>query len=145
MSHSRNHDEATLLIYPQSQQPSPGFRGRLGKVPAYLKASKCRYGPPLFAALATGSNDVVKLFLETEVTIQHSPSRLCKRYKEYLQRPGGYCGFKRNYEFPSSGSQNRVVSELAEANESELLAFLVEAGMLPSKHVIPRSFLYIHG
>ena len=49
-----------------------------------LKVEKERYGPPLFAALATGSKEAVQTFVEVYIATQSPESllyNLCSQYR----------------------------------------------------------------
>jgi hypothetical protein len=91
-----------------------------------------RYGLPLFAALATGSDEAVRTFLETQVEIQPQTSPLHGLYKQYCQDRNKRTNFGRDFTFsPHRG----VLSYVAEHGDEILLAFLLSQGeyMLDSK------------
>ena len=91
-----------------------------------------RYGLPLFAALATGSDEAVRTFLETQAEIQPQTSPLHSLCKQYYQDGNKRTNFGRDFTFsPHRG----VLSYVAEHGDETLLAFLLSQGkyMLDSK------------
>jgi len=91
-----------------------------------------RYGLPLFAALATGSDEAVRTFLETQAEIQPQTSPLHGLCKQYCQDRNKRTNFGRDFTFsPHRG----VLSYVAEHGDEILLAFLLSQGeyMLDSK------------
>jgi ankyrin repeat protein len=84
-----------------------------------------RYGLPLFAALATGSDDAVRTFLETQAEIQPQTSPLHGLCKQYCQDRNKRTNFGRDFTFsPHKG----VLSYVAEHGDEILLAFLLSQG-----------------
>ncbi|MCJ1360858.1 MAG: hypothetical protein MMC33_010867 [Icmadophila ericetorum] len=83
------------------------------------------YGLPFFAALATGSNEAVCMFLNIQAETQPSMSPLHDLCKQYCQDRKKWANFGRDFHF----SRRRVVPSYVTVHGNEiLLAFLIELG-----------------
>jgi ankyrin repeat protein len=83
-----------------------------------------RYGLPIFAALATRSDEAVQVLLETQVEIQPLTSPLHDLCKQYCQDRNKRANFGRNFTFPR---QKGVLSCVADLGDEVLLAFLLNS------------------
>jgi ankyrin repeat protein len=82
-----------------------------------------RYGLPMFAALATGSNEVIRTFLEIQVEGQPLSSSLHSLWKQSCQVGHKWASFGRDFIF----SRRRTIkSYLAEHGNEVALAFYLE-------------------
>ncbi|OCK73384.1 hypothetical protein K432DRAFT_340366, partial [Lepidopterella palustris CBS 459.81] len=121
----RRHKQNVSLLYILAE----GNMSNLIKVhPSILSCFEVeeeRYGPPLFAALATGSEEAFRAFMEAHVVNQSPESRLYNLWRQYCQDEGSQRKFGRDFKF----SQRRtVLSYLAELNYKVILAFALETG-----------------
>ncbi|KAK3940661.1 hypothetical protein QBC46DRAFT_353953 [Diplogelasinospora grovesii] len=85
-----------------------------------------RYGPPIFAALATGSDEAVRAFLEVQANIQPPTSRLHDLYKEYSENKANRANPRRDFNFRRRGIPSHVVVHGGEV----IFAFLLASGEL---------------
>lgn len=92
---------------------------------SYLEVEGERYGPPLFAALATGGEETVRTFVETYATNLSRGSWLHKLCSQYCQSKGSRRGFGRGFWF---SGQRTVLSYLAELGDEVLFALALEIG-----------------
>ncbi|KAL5331220.1 hypothetical protein ACEPPN_000749 [Leptodophora sp. 'Broadleaf-Isolate-01'] len=95
-----------------------------------------RYGPPIFAALATGSNEAVKSFVEVylEMLPQGSPLRdLCNRFSHNRNK---CIKIGRNFTFSRKRS---VLSYVAEQEDETFLAFFIVMGQTNAEYRNERS------
>jgi ankyrin repeat protein len=91
---------------------------------SYLEVGDERYGPPLLAALATGSRKVLQLFLEALETSngpKNSTSRICRQYFMDESEKGSR---RRNFKF---SKRRTILSYLTEFGESEIIALLLKS------------------
>ncbi|KAH6712997.1 hypothetical protein BKA61DRAFT_633142 [Leptodontidium sp. MPI-SDFR-AT-0119] len=82
-----------------------------------------RYGPPMFAALATGSDEAVWTILEVQMESQPPSSLLRSLWKQYCHDGYKLASFGREFTF----SQRRsIASHLAEHGNEVVLAFYLQ-------------------
>ena len=86
-----------------------------------------RYGPPIFAALATGSHEAVQTFLEVQAEIQPGERQLYHLCKQYSENRYKHTNFGRNFTF---SKQRGLTSYIAERGNEVILAFLYASGKL---------------
>jgi ankyrin repeat protein len=92
---------------------------------SYLEVEDERYGVPLFAALASRSDDAVRTFMKLQVESQPTATQLHCQYDQYCHGGNKRPNFGRDFKF----SQRRGINwHLAEHSDEILLAFLIEAG-----------------
>ncbi|KAJ4289061.1 hypothetical protein N0V90_011403 [Kalmusia sp. IMI 367209] len=116
------------LLYILAERNAAHLCNIMECVPSYLQIEKQRYGPPLLAALANDSKDVVKVFLQAELTHQEFPAPLKELYEEYLQSTEWQnIGITKSFVFRVKKS---IDSHLAEACGIYLPTFLLETGRL---------------
>ncbi|PVH71069.1 hypothetical protein DL98DRAFT_597280 [Cadophora sp. DSE1049] len=85
-----------------------------------------RYGLPMFAALATRSDDAIRTFLEIQVEGQPLSSSLHSLWKQYCHLEYKWASFGRDFIF----SQRRTISSyLAEHGNEVVLAFYLKKGV----------------
>jgi ankyrin repeat protein len=86
-----------------------------------------RYGPPLFAALATGSIEAAHVLLEAEIQGKPSESRLRGTLKHCLEETKKLGVFSITFQF----SKNRgLLSHLAEAGHPTLIEILLDSAVV---------------
>ena len=86
-----------------------------------------RYGPPIFAALATGSHKAVQTFLEVQVEIQPQETSLHHLCKQYSENRNERTNFSRNFTF---SRQRSILSYVAVRGDEVILTFLCALGKL---------------
>ena len=86
-----------------------------------------RYGLPIFAALATGSDEAVRTFLEVQAEIQPQEPPLHHLCKQYSENRNKRTNFGRNFTF---SRQRSVFSHVAERGDEVILTFLCASGKL---------------
>ncbi|KAI9780188.1 MAG: hypothetical protein M1816_003160 [Peltula sp. TS41687] len=92
---------------------------------SYLEIGDERYGPPLFAALAHGSNEAVGSFLTVEAENQCTSTALHELYNQYCQGGNKKANFGRDFRF---SRRRTVISYVVEHDDEILLAFLLATG-----------------
>jgi Ankyrin repeats (3 copies)/Heterokaryon incompatibility protein (HET)/NACHT domain len=84
-----------------------------------------RYGPPIFAALATSSSEAVRVLFNIQAQIQPSTSPLHDLCKQYCQDKEKWATLGRDFTF---SRKRDVFSYVAEYGDEILLSFLIESG-----------------
>ncbi|KAF1963104.1 HET-domain-containing protein [Byssothecium circinans] len=124
------HSEDMSLLYVLAERNMTNLIKAHPSILAYLEVGNERYGPPLLAALRTGSREAVRMFLEAQMADQPLQGRLRELYGEYCHKGSRQSGFGSHFNF----TQHRTVpSYLLEAGESEIFTFLLEAGQIDVK------------
>jgi hypothetical protein len=88
-----------------------------------------RYGLPMFAALATESDEAVQAFFETQMEIQPLISPFYDLCKQYCQDKNKRANLRRDFTF---SRQRSALSCITEHGDEILLTFLLE-----TKHPMP--------
>ena len=94
----------------------------------YLRVEDERYGPPLFAALAIGSDEAVQVFLKARSAIEPPNHPSHDLYNRYCQSEKKRANFGRDFKFVKHRS---LVSYVAEYGDEILLSFLLHTENLP--------------
>ncbi|PMD55240.1 uncharacterized protein K444DRAFT_508926, partial [Hyaloscypha bicolor E] len=84
-----------------------------------------RYGPPIFAALATSSSEAVRVLFNIQAQIQPSMSPLHDLCKQYCQNKEKWATLGLGFTF---SRKRGVLSYVAEYGDEILLSFLIESG-----------------
>ncbi|KAN0120109.1 hypothetical protein V8E51_002317 [Hyaloscypha variabilis] len=84
-----------------------------------------RYGPPIFAALATSSSEAVRVLFNIQAQIQPSTSPLYDLCKRYCQDKEKWATLGRDFTF---SRKRGILSYVAEYGDEILLSFLIESG-----------------
>jgi hypothetical protein len=84
-----------------------------------------RYGPPIFAALATSSSEAVRALFNIQAQIQPSMSPLHDLCKQYCQDKEKWATLGRDFTF---SRKRGILSYVAEYGDEILLSFLIESG-----------------
>ncbi|KAL1608072.1 hypothetical protein SLS60_003011 [Paraconiothyrium brasiliense] len=123
----RRYDPAShlSLLYILAERNAAHLCSRLDYIPAYLQVEMQRYGNPLLAALATESLEVVKLFLEGEITHGGRSQQLIQYYEEYMNNYSQDGELKRDFVY---SHDKTVLSNLIRTHQGTLLQFLLETG-----------------
>jgi ankyrin repeat protein len=90
-----------------------------------FEAEDERYGLPIFVALATGSNEAVRTFLEIQADIQPATSPLRNLCEQYHLGGNKRINLGRNFAYSQRKSP---LSYLAEHGDDIVLAFLCASG-----------------
>ncbi|KAH3950978.1 hypothetical protein HBI56_087340 [Parastagonospora nodorum] len=88
-----------------------------------LDVGKERYGPPLFAAVVTSSNDVVDLFLESLAVSQHCSITPHNTERGYHKEEWALQAMGHDFQFPHPKT---VLCYLSELGDSAMLSLLLE-------------------
>lgn len=89
-----------------------------------------RYGPPILAALATGSHEAVCAFLRACADNSLPLSPLPSLYEEYCEKGSVRAAVGRSFKF---SRKKGLLSQLAEAGEEVLLSFALASGLYNSE------------
>jgi ankyrin repeat protein len=93
-------------------------------ISSWFEVGKERYGPPLFAALATGSEEVVRTILQALAMHQSPGSRLHKLCSQYSLNEGRRGKLGRDFKF----STRTLLSNLVELGDEAIFALVLETG-----------------
>lgn len=125
---TRRHTWDASLLYLLAESNASNLIRIHSSVPSSLEVGTERYGPPLLAALATGSEDAVRVFAEAYAKYrlaESGPHSLCSEYKPTAnsRRDIG-----RGFSFHKSKG---LLYYLAELGNEELFALVLRTGLLP--------------
>lgn len=84
-----------------------------------------RYGPPIFAALATNSSKAVRILFDIQAQLQPSMPLLYDLCKQYCQDKEKWATLGRDFIF---SRKRDILSYVAEYSDEILLSFLIESG-----------------
>ncbi|KIX05149.1 uncharacterized protein Z518_06021 [Rhinocladiella mackenziei CBS 650.93] len=121
----RRHTPNVSLLYILAENNMASLIRVLSSNRSCFEVEDERYGLPIFAALATGSNEAVRTFLEIQVDTQPATSLLRNLCEEYYQGGNKRINLGRNFAF---SQRKGPFSYLAEHGDSILLAFLCASG-----------------
>ena len=122
---ARRHTEDVSLLYVLAEGNMSNLIRVHPSIFSCLKVVKERYGPPLFAALATGSKEAVQKFVESYAATQSPESRfhnLCSRYR---YNEGSQDKFGNDFKF---SNRRTTLSYLAELGDEVIFALGLEIG-----------------
>ncbi|UKZ74671.1 hypothetical protein TrVFT333_002341 [Trichoderma virens FT-333] len=123
----RRHKNASLL-YILAEHNMGNLIRRHPSVLSCFEVQDERYGPPIFAALATNSGEAIRTFLKAQVEISPAMSPLRSMFEQYCQDGNKQTGFGRNFHF---SWRRGILSYLAEQGEEVIThAFLLASSAL---------------
>ncbi|KAF5010322.1 hypothetical protein FDECE_3527 [Fusarium decemcellulare] len=121
----RRHTPEASLLYILSEHNLPNLVAIHPSNLSCFEAEDERYGPPLLAALATGSHEAVYALLKAQAKTQPLISPLHTLCEQYLRDGNRRSDIGRDFNF----SQRRcILSHLAEIGEEILIAFVLALG-----------------
>ena len=123
----RRYTESVSLLYILAEKNLANLIQIHPQRESYLDVESERYGPPVFAALATGSHEAVLTFLKVQAEIQPQDPRLRCLYKQYSENVNKRTDFGRNFTYSRHRS---VVSCLAKQGNEVIFTFLCASGKL---------------
>ena len=119
----RRHTPKTDLLYILAEYDMPNLIRMHPSVLSLFETGDERYGCPMFAALATGSDRAVRSFLQACVASQPPGSRLQQLYQQFLQTEGQKSRVGRDFQF---SKQRGIFSYIIEWRDKMLFAFVCE-------------------
>ena len=119
----RRHRVNVSLLYILAEGNLPSLIKVYPDNSAYFKVEDERYGPPIFAALATNSAEAARTILEALAEIQPPTSPLHSLRKQYCQDGHKWAGFGRDFSF---SRRRDIPSYLAEHGNEIVLSFFIE-------------------
>ena len=123
----RRHTNNATLLYILAENNTPNLIKIHPDALLYLEPTEERYGPPLFASLATGSREVVRTFLEAEQRSQPSNSQLQQLSNMCFVDAAGKGKLNRDFKY---SKKRTVLSYLAELGEEAVLTFVLRTGIV---------------
>ncbi len=87
-----------------------------------LDVEKERYGPPLFAAMATGSKEAIRAFTEVLIREQPTKSPFRRTNSQYHGDKEGFANVGRDFKF---STRRNIPSYLAELGNEQLLSLVL--------------------
>ncbi|TPX16938.1 uncharacterized protein E0L32_003500 [Thyridium curvatum] len=117
----RRHSPDASLLYLLAEYGSPSLIREYDTDQSCFDVEDERYGTPIFAALATGTDETVRALVDTNIDRlpPGSLQPLCQRYLEGSEKPKR---IGRNFRFMKSRT---VISQIVELDDSVLLALLL--------------------
>ncbi|EHK23069.1 uncharacterized protein TRIVIDRAFT_151071 [Trichoderma virens Gv29-8] len=123
----RRHKNASLL-YILAEHNMGNLIRRHPSILSCFEVQDERYGPPIFAALATNSGEATRAFLKALVEISPAMSPLRSMFEQYCQDGNKQTDFGRNFHF---SRRRGILSYLAEQGEEVIThAFLLTSNAL---------------
>jgi ankyrin repeat protein len=123
----RRHTNNMSLIYALGEHNMPNLIRAHTPIPSCLEVGEERYGPALFAAMSTGSDEAVRQFLEVLSRDRWEASVPQKAYTQYCEDRDTQTVFRRNFKFFKSKS---VLSYLVELGSAPILALVLDTSIL---------------
>jgi ankyrin repeat protein len=121
----RRYTEDVSLLYLLAEGNMSNLIRVHPSILSYLEVGKERYGPPLFAALATRSKEAVEAFVEIYAATQSLESRLHNLCSRYRYNEGSWGKFRHDFKFSNSRT---TLSYLAELGDEVIFALGLEIG-----------------
>ncbi|KAH8889895.1 hypothetical protein GQ53DRAFT_651324, partial [Thozetella sp. PMI_491] len=122
MNSVRRHTPKASLLYISAEHNLASLiRSHTSNISCFQVEGE-RYGPPIFAALATGSREAVQALLKTQAGSQPLTSPLHGLCDRYYQDGNKRADIWRNFEF---SPQRSLLSYLAERGDEIILAFVL--------------------
>ncbi|KAF2197542.1 HET-domain-containing protein, partial [Delitschia confertaspora ATCC 74209] len=122
----RRHTEMASLLYILAENNMSNLIRIHPSVLSLFDVEAERYGPPIFAALATESKEAVQAFLEAHVANRSSESGIFQLDNKCPQ-DGNKRKFGRDFKF---SKQRTVLSYLFDFGETKLLTCLIKTGQV---------------
>ncbi|MCJ1288448.1 hypothetical protein MMC26_007806, partial [Xylographa opegraphella] len=117
----RHSDEMSILYVLGERNMSNLIKARPSAL-SCLEVGEERYGPPLFAAMATGSKEAVQAFAEALHRDQVTGSRPYETYSQYCEDKNNSTYLGREFKF---SKRRDVISYLAELGNEIILALVL--------------------
>jgi ankyrin repeat protein len=92
---------------------------------SYLSVEEERYGLPLLAARATGSNEALQAFIDLGIENRKASCQFRETYRDFCSQGNKYSSLGRDFSFSKRKS---ILLQLAENRDAILLNFLIELG-----------------
>ncbi|KAI9859110.1 MAG: hypothetical protein M1813_007066 [Trichoglossum hirsutum] len=115
----RRHTERVSLLYILAEGNMSNLIRGHPSILSCLEVENERYGPPLFAALATRGEEAVRTFVEAHIVNQSPGSWLHELYNQHYQDNGSQHRFGRDFKF---SKRRTVLSYLAELGGEVIFA-----------------------
>ncbi|KAI9775928.1 MAG: hypothetical protein M1839_000717 [Geoglossum umbratile] len=123
----RRHTEKVSLLYILAEGNMSNLIRGSPSILSCLEVENERYGPPLFAALATKGEEAVRAFIEAHIAKQSPGSWLRELYNQRCQNNGSQCRFGRDFKF---SKRRTVLSYLAELGDEIIFAVALKTGQV---------------
>jgi ankyrin repeat protein len=120
----RRHTPKVSLLYMLAEANLANLIEVHPSIMSGLEVEEERYGPPLFAAFATGSDQAVETLLKAQKPTV-SPTRAPKEHDHTSEEPGAKVNFGREFKFSSTRT---VLSYIAQHGNERVLADLLTTG-----------------
>ncbi|KAH8592574.1 hypothetical protein B0O99DRAFT_548496, partial [Bisporella sp. PMI_857] len=121
----RRHTNDVSLLYVLAEgNMSNLIKAHPSIILSWFEVGKERYGPPLFAALATRSEEAVCSFVHALAVHQSPGSRLRELCRQYPKDKGRHGKLGRDFKF----STRTLCSNLAELGDEVIFALVLETG-----------------
>ena len=121
----RRHTKDVSLLYILAEGNMSNLIRAHPSILSCFEVEKERYGPPIFAALATGSEEAVRTFVEAHAVDQPPGSWLHKQCSQYCQDEGSQGKFGRDFKF---SNRRTILSYLAELGDKVIFALVLKTG-----------------
>ncbi|KAH0556849.1 hypothetical protein GP486_005359, partial [Trichoglossum hirsutum] len=123
----RRHSEKVSLLYILAEGNMSNLIRGYPSILSCLEVEEERYGPPLFAALATRSEEAVRTFVEAH-TVNRSPRYwLHGFHNQHCQDNNSQHWFGRDFKF---SKRRTVLSYLAELGDEVMFAVVLKTGQV---------------
>ncbi|PSN73262.1 ankyrin [Corynespora cassiicola Philippines] len=123
----REHDDDVGLLYFLAEYNLPNLIHTYDPAIESMFEVQGRYGPPLFAALATGSKDALQALLEIAITKLAPESEVRKLLAHYHRTEKSERTFRRSFEYRRN---RQLYSYLIEAADTTMLTLMHECGLI---------------
>jgi ankyrin repeat protein len=121
----RKHTENMSMLYVLAERNMSNLTKAFPSALPWLEVGKERYGPPLFAAMSSGSDKVVQECLKTLSKGPHMASHSQEVYASYCKNKGRQEVFRHAFKF---SKKRGILSYLAESGHEAVVKLLVETG-----------------
>ncbi|KAI9761282.1 MAG: hypothetical protein M1840_001985, partial [Geoglossum simile] len=123
----RKHTENVSLLYILAERNMPNLIRIHPSIRSCLEVEKERYGPPLFAALATRSEEAIRAFVESRIVNQSPGGWLHQLYNQHCQDNHSRYRFGHDFRF---SKRRTVLSHLAELGDKLIFAVVLKTGQV---------------
>ena len=113
----RRYTPTASLLYILAEHDLPHLIANHPSVLSYLDAGNERYGPPLLAAIATGSDRAVRAFWKASMKRWYPNDMLQRMCDVYIESEHRRSAIRRNFQFPKEKNAKAYIAE----QNSELL------------------------
>ncbi|KAI9778733.1 MAG: hypothetical protein M1839_007964, partial [Geoglossum umbratile] len=123
----RRHTEDVSLLYVLAEGNMSNLIRAHPSILSCFEVEKERYGPPIFAALATGSEEAVRTFVKAHAVDQSPGSWLHERCSQYCQDEGSQGKFGRDFKF---SKRRTLLSYLVGLGDEVIFAVALKMGQV---------------